>query len=199
MLAAALEKKYQMAMEKLKAAAGLELFPVYRNGVLAEIKVRVRNLRAGHNLPTSLTNVRELWLEVTARDAAGAVLLSSGGFEGPGMLDPETRMFNSEGMGPDLHFSVDPWVVTAFTRHDTIPPRGYKDAWFGVAPAKKQGPVTVQAKLRYRQASQQVARKLLREVPEDISLENVYGITSMTALPVVDMVVTQAAFSSRER
>ena len=198
-LAAALEKKYQMAIEKLKAAADLELFPVYRSGSLAEIKVRVKNIRAGHNLPTSLTNVRELWLEVTARDASGAVLLSSGGFEGPGMLDPETRMFNSEGMGSDLHFAVDPWVVTAFMRHDTIPPRGYKDAWFGVAAPKKPGTVTVEAKLRYRQADQKVARKLLREVPEDISLENMYGVTSMTALPVVDMVVKQASFSSKEK
>ncbi len=198
-LAASLEKKYQMAMEKLLAAADLELFPVYRGGVLAEIKVRVRNVRAGHNLPTSLTNVRELWLEVTARDASGAALLSSGGFEGPGMLDRETRMFNSEGMGADFHEAIDPWVVTAFTRHDTIPPRGYKDAWFGVAPAKRPGPVTVEARLRYRQASQQVARKLLREVPEDISIENIYGISPMTALPVVDMVVKKASFGSREK
>jgi cytochrome c554/c'-like protein len=198
-LAEALEKKYQMAIEKLKAAAALEIFPVYRGGALAEIKVRVKNVRAGHNLPTSLTNVRELWLEVTAADEAGAVLLSSGGFEGPGALDPEARMFNSEGMGKDFHAAIDPWVVTAFTRHDTIPPRGYKDSWFGVAAPKKPGIVTVEARLRYRQADQKVARKLLREVPEDISLENIYGITSMTALPVVDMVVAKASFSSRER
>ena len=198
-LAASLEKKYQMALEKLKAAADLELFPIYRGGALAEIKVRVKNVRAGHNLPTSLTNVRELWLEVTAKDASGNLLLSSGGFEGPGTLDPEARMFNSEGMGTDFHFAIDPWAVTAFTRHDTIAPRGYKDAWFGVAAPKRPGAVTVEAKLRYRQADQKVARKLLSEVPEDISLENIYGISSTTALPVVDMVVKKASFSSREK
>lgn len=198
-LVSALAKKYQMALEKLQSAADLEVFPVYRNGALAEVKVRVRNLRAGHNLPTSLTNVRELWLEVTARDASGVVVLSSGGFEGPGMLDPETRMFNSEGMGSDFHLAIDPWTVTAFSRHDTIPPRGYKDAWFGVGPVRKQGFVTVEARLKYRPASQQVARKVLKDVPEDISLENLYGISAMTAVPVVDMAVKKVVFESRKK
>ncbi len=198
-LAASLEKKYQMAVDKLKAAADLEIFPVYRGGALAEVKVRVKNVRAGHNLPTSLTNVRELWLEVTAKDASGAVLLSSGGLEGSGALEAQARMLNSEGMGRDFHFAIDPWTVTAFTRHDTIPPRGYRDAWFGVSAPKKPGNVTVEAKLRYRQADQKVAQKLLGEVPEDISLGNIYGITSVPALPVVDMAVKKANFSRRQK
>lgn len=198
-LVASLEKKYQMAVAKLKSAAEIEVQPVYRNGALAEVKVRVKNIRAGHNLPTSLTNVREMWLEVTAKDAGGNVVLTSGVFDGPGSLEPGTRMFNSEGMGKDFHFALDPWVVTAFSRHDTIPPRGYKDAYFGVSPVKKQGNVTVDARLLYRQADQKVARKLLREVPEDISLENTYGISSMTAVPVVEMTRTKSSFKSREK
>lgn len=67
-LAANLAEKYLMAIDRLKAAAGMEIMPVYRDGTLAEIKIRVKNIRAGHNLPTSLTNVRQMWLEVTARD-----------------------------------------------------------------------------------------------------------------------------------
>lgn len=196
-LVASLDKKYQMAVAKLKAAAQLEVQPIYRNGALAEVKVRVKNIRAGHNLPTSLTNVREMWLEVTAKDAGGNVVLTSGVFDGPGSLEPGTRMFNSEGMGRDFHFAIDPWVVTAFSRHDTIPPRGYKDAYFGVSPVKKPGNVTVEARLLYRQADQKTARKLLREVPEDISLENTYGISSMTAVPVVEMTRTKASFKSK--
>ena len=140
-----------------------------------------------------------MWLEITAKDDKGRILMSSGTIDPKGHLPDETRMFNSEGMGKDFHFAVDPWAVTAFTRHDTIPPRGYKDAWFGVSAPKRPGTVTVEAKLRYRQADQKIARKVLREVPEDISLENVYGVSSMTALPVVDMVVKKASFKSREK
>jgi len=196
-LAAQLEKKYQMAVAKLKAAADLEIYPVYRNGGLAEVKVRVKNIRAGHNLPTSLTNVREMWLEITAKDAGGNVVLASGGLDQSGSLVQNTRLFNSDGMGKDFHFAIDPWVVTAFSRHDTIPPRGYKDAYFGVSPVKKQGNVTVEARLLYRQADQKVAGKLLHAVPEGIDLEKTYGVNAEVSIPVVEMTRTKASFSSK--
>lgn len=192
------KRKFDMAVARLKAAAELELTPVYRGGALAEIRVRVKNIRAGHNLPTSLTNVREMWLEVTGRDAGGNVVLASGGLDNPGILAPHTRVFNSDGRGQDLHFAMDPWAVTGFSRHDTIPPRGYRDVYFGVGQVKKQGPVTIEARLRYRQADQKVAAKLLAEVPKDIDLQAIYGIKYAPALPVVEMAVKQASFGSRQ-
>lgn len=196
-LVASLEKKYGMAVAKLKAAAVLEVQPVYRNGVLAEVKVRVKNIRSGHNLPTSLTNVREMWLEVTAKDAGGNIVLASGGLDKDGSVGPNTRLFNSDGMGKDFHFAIDPWVVTAFSRHDTIPPRGYRDAWFGVLSVKKQGSVTVEARLLYRQADQKVAGKLLHAVPEDIDLAKTYGVNAEVSVPIVEMTRTKASFSSK--
>ena len=51
-----LMNQYDMAVKRLQQAAELEIEPVYRKGVLAEVRVRVKNMRAGHNLPTSLTN-----------------------------------------------------------------------------------------------------------------------------------------------
>ncbi len=198
LLAANLHKKYDLAIAKLKSAAAVEIFPLYVKGQLSEIKVRVKNVRAGHNLPTSLTNVREMWLEVTAQDASGNVVLQSGGFDSPGTLVPNTRVFNSEGMGKDFHFAVDPWVVTAFSRHETIPPRGYKDSYFGILPLKKQGVVSVEARLRYRQADQKTAMKILDEVPQDISLEKTYGIKYVPALPIVEMAVAKASFAGKQ-
>lgn len=196
-LAASLEKKYQMAVAKLKAAADIEVHPVYRGGALAEVKVRVKNIRAGHNLPTSLTNVREMWLEVTAKDAGGNIVLASGGLDRSGSLASDTRQFNSDGMGKDFHFAIDPWVVTAFSRHDSIPPRGYRDVYFGIAPVKKRGNITVEARLLYRPADQKVAGKLLHAVPEDISLETTYGISAAVTVPVIEMTRTKASFSSK--
>jgi hypothetical protein len=38
----------------------------------------------------------------------------------------------------------------------------------------------------------------LRAVPEDISLENTYGIRSMTAVPVVEITRTKASFKNKE-
>ncbi|MCL7487723.1 MAG: cytochrome c family protein [Desulfobulbaceae bacterium] len=191
-LAANVQQKYGMAVDRLKAAADLEITPVYRENRLAEVKVRVKNIRAGHNLPTSLTNVRQMWLELTATTPDGKVLFSSGTVDETGRLAENTRLFNSDGMGDDFHFAIDPWIVTAFSRHDTIPPRGYKDVYYGISMPDNLDSVKVEARLRYRQADQAVAEALLAAVPEDMDLETVYGIKEVPQLPIVDMVVVSA-------
>ena len=190
-LAKRLTSQYDMAVERLKSAADLEVTPVYRDGELAEIKVRVKNLRAGHNLPTSLTNVRQMWLEVVARDENGKQLLSTGTVKADGSLPDDVRIFNSDGMGKDFHFAVHPWVVTAFQRHDTIPARGYKDVYYGIKPSDGVKNISVEVKLRYRQADQSVAEALLAAVPKDIDLQSKYGIFKVPLLPVVDMVIRE--------
>jgi hypothetical protein len=191
-LAANVRHKYEMAIQRLQSAADLEIEPVYGNNGLVEAKVRVKNIRAGHNLPTSLTNVREMWLEVTIRDKGGNVLYSSGILDDQGHLPPAVRVFNSEGMGDDFHFAIDPWIVTAFSRHDTIPPKGFRDVYYPVNAPPGVDVVTIEARLRYRQADQGVAELLLAAVPEDMDLEAIYGIKQIPLLPIVDMVVRTA-------
>jgi hypothetical protein len=170
----------------------MEIEPVYFENRLREVRVRVRNLRAGHNLPTSLTNIRQMWLEITARDASGQIILSRGRIDDKGHIEPYARIFNSDGMGDDFHFSLDPWIITAFSRHDTIPPKGHKDVYFGIA--ANEGDVTITARLRYRQADQKIAEKLLGAVPEDMDLNTIYGLTEVPELPVVDMLVKEITF-----
>ena len=195
-LAKSLMQQYEMAVERLKSAADLELSPVYDNGQLTELKVRVKNIRAGHNLPTSLTNVRQMWLEITAKDEAGRIIMTSGTLAPDGTLPPETRNFNSDGMGSDFHFAIDPWVVTAFSKHETIPPKGWKDVYYGITVPVGVKQVTVDTRLRFRQADQKVAEALLAAVPKDMNLEKIYGITAVPPLPVVDMVVKQVTVNT---
>ena len=194
--AAIIKEKYEMSVKRLQSAADIELSPVYQGGKLAEVKVRVKNIRAGHNLPTSLTNIRQMWLEITAKDEKGNVVMSSGTIDSRGQLPENARVLNSDGMGKDFHFAVDPWVVTAFSKHDTIPPRGYKDVHYGMVAPQGVDKITLEAKLRYRQADQGIAEALLGAVPESINLKDIYGLTKVPALPVVDMVVKQTSFSS---
>ncbi len=197
-LAAALTQQYEMAVERLRSAADLELTPLYRDGQLSEVRVRVRNIRAGHNLPTSLTNVRQMWLEITAKDASGKTVMTSGEVRADGTLPDDARIFNSDGMGETFHFAVDPWVVTAFSRHDTIPPRGYKDVYYGMAVPPGVTSLTIEARLRFRQADQKVAEALLAAVPKDIDLARIYGLTAVPPLPVVDMAMKREVFAAKK-
>jgi hypothetical protein len=193
-LAANLEEKYRNAVDRLKSAAALEVTPLYKDKQLTEIRVRVKNVRAGHNLPTSLTNVRQMWLEIVAKDDKGKVVMSSGTPGKDGTLPDNTRMFNSDGMGKEFHFAIDPWVVTSFSRHDTIPPRGYKDVFYGMSGIKGAKKLTLEVKLRYRQADQKVAEALLAAVPKDIDHKEIYGLDKVPLLPIVDMAVSSATF-----
>ena len=192
-LAESARQKYEMAVGRLQAAAELDIDPVYRDGKLAEVKVRVNNRRAGHNLPTSLTNIRQMWLEVTATDSAGKVLMSSGQLDAKGMLPADTRRFNSDGMGDGMHFAVDPWEIISFSKHDTIPPKGYREVYYGLS-SKDGEPVNVHVKLRFRQANQKIAEKLLSHVPDDMHLEAIYGIKEVPPVPIIDMIDTTVTF-----
>lgn len=198
-LAKNLMVQYDMAVDRLKSAADLEVTPIYRNGALAEIKVRAKNVRAGHNLPTSLTNVRQMWLEIVARDESGKIILSTGQVKEDGTLPDDVRIFNSDGMGADFHFSVHPWVITSFSKHDTIPAKGHKDVYYGVNPGIDARSISVEVKLRYRQADQKTAEALLAAVPKDIDLKAVYGLGKVPTLPVVDMVVNSSRFKTTNR
>jgi len=119
--------------------------------------------------------------------------MTSGTIDPKGHLTENTRLLNSDGMGKDFHFAVDPWVVTSFSRHDTIPPRGYKDLFYGITAPRGVKKIMVEAKLRYRQADQGIAEALLGAVPGDIDLKAIYGLSAVPPLPVVDMVVKQVS------
>lgn len=186
-----LQGKFDMSVRRLRVAADLELTPFYQQGRLSEVKVRVKKVQAGHNLPTSLTNIRQMWLELKVWDEEGNLLLDSSTIGEDGHLPENARLFNSEGMGPDFHFAVDPWVITSFSRHDTIPPKGYKDVYYGLNSAKAKGKIKIEAKLRYRQADQKIAEKLLESASASIDLQAVYGLTEVPTLPVVDMAAAE--------
>jgi hypothetical protein len=196
-LAARLRYQYEMAVARLQAAAGLQVSPVYREGRLTEVKVRVSNLRAGHNLPTHLTNLRQLWLEVSATDPKGVSLLWSGRLDGQGRLEPETRTFGSTGLDAGFQPALDPWAVRSLARNDTIPPRGYRDSYFGLSPSPGEGPVTVRVRLRYRQADTKVIEEILKSLPEGMDLKAQYGLSGIPSPPVIDMAVREAVFEGR--
>jgi hypothetical protein len=196
-LASSFRNQYEMAIERLQSCADLEIFPVYQQGRLAELKVRIRNIRAGHNLPTHLTNIRQMWLEVTASDENGKVLMVSGRIDEQGKLEPDTRMFGSEGQDAQRQPAVDPWAVRSLARIDSIPSQGYRDVYYGISPSDAGGALTFEVRLRYRQASQELAEDILAALPADIDLKAVYGMTEIPRMPVVDMVGRKVSFATR--
>lgn len=192
------QQKYDMAVARLQLAAEIETTPIYNeDGYLTKVKVRVHNKRCGHALPTSLTNIRQMWLEVVATDETGKEVLKSGFVKEDGELDDNTYMFNSDGMNHKMEFAADPWEIISFSRHDIIPPKGYKDVYYSTLSDLRKHDITFHIRLRWRVASQKIAEKLFKNLPKGFDIKEIYGLDKVpNPLPVVDMVDKTVTFST---
>jgi Zn-finger protein len=153
----------EIAVKRLQNAASvaLELPAKAEAGRLVQFKVKVRNETAGHNLPTSLTEVRQVWLDVAVA-AGGTEVFHSGRIADDGSVDPEAVMFRAIAVDKDGHHTSKPWEIVRFESNTTIPPKGSATAAYGFElPADAKGPLTVTAALRYRSFDQGLANLLL--------------------------------------
>lgn len=168
------------AKARLKIAAELEAELVQVNGSLHEVRVKVTNKRAGHNLPTSLTEVRQVWLEVVIADNNGNELLRSGTLNEHNELPDDTVIFNAKAVDKDGNITYNPWEIVRFIDNTTIPPKGHKTAKYAFNLPEGAAGIKVSAKLHYRSFSQYLADKLLGKgtvtVPfvEMVSIDRAY-------------------------
>ncbi len=165
-----------IAVKRLQSAATVDLsLPKQaEDGDIARFRVKVTNVGAGHNLPTSLTEVREMWLDVKVTDAKGQELYRSGALDAAHNLTDGTVRFYTPAVDEKGNHTVKPWEVTRFNYNTTIPPKGYAERDFAfLVPDDAPGPLAVEVKLRYRSFPQAVANLLLKD--------------QAPVLPIVDM------------
>ncbi len=175
------KKHAGIAEKRLKSAAELSLSAPesIENGTLLTLKVKVTNVAAGHNLPTSLTEVRQMWLDVQVTDANGTEIYRSGNLDASGTIINDPRIFNAHAVDTEGKHTVKPWEIARFEYNKTIPPKGSAtESFVSLVPDNAPGPLSVKAVLRYRSYPQKLADKLLgKDAP---------------TLPVVDMVQAEA-------
>jgi len=171
------------AVARLKIAARVRVetpAPPLRGGEV-ELAVRVQNVRAGHNLPTSMSELRQMWLHVTVEDQGdgGRVLWESGGLGPDGRLAAGARTYGAQAVDADGVPTWKPWKLARISGDNSIPPRAQAlEAYRVPVPPSAVGPLRVTATLRYRSFPQEVADQYLGK-PE-------YRV------PVVDMAADQA-------
>ena len=166
------ERRRAMVEDRLRHAARLEILPEdapKAAGDLATFRVRVHNVGAGHKLPTGLSEVREIWLDVTVTDATGKVLLRSGEIGEGGGIDPTAAIFKTFlGIGKTnvklscCFFAIGERnkILSAerITRDRRILPKGYDEEKYAFrVPEGAAFPILVAAKLNYRSMSQAFA------------------------------------------
>ena len=167
----------KMATHRLKNAADLEIIESgnYRKSSMAVIKVKVINSGAGHYLPTGMSEIRQMWLDIKVKDGANRVIFSSGFVDKGGKVDPEAVMYNtvlgnSKGE-PIINIALADRVLKDYR----IPPKGYvMEHYSFFIPGYIHGSLTVEVTLRYRSSSQALVNRALKD--------------KAPKLPIIDMV-----------
>lgn len=160
----------KMAIERLQNAADLEIISddSYARKKLSSFRVKVINSGAGHYLPTGLTEVREMWLDIKVTDDRGDVLFRSGTLDKDGNVDRHAVIYKTHLGNAKGEEVLNVAKADRILYDHRIPPKGYAIEQFSFyIPEDAAGPLTIHVDLKYRSASQALARTLLgKDAPE---------------------------------
>jgi len=143
------------AAGNLKRAADMKLDvpDVVAAGEEASVTVTITNSGAGHYLPTGLTEVRQMWLEVTAEGTDGNPVVIG------------ERRFGTVLKDADGKFPAELWDAVAVESDDRIPPRESVTADYTFAMPEGAETSKVKAALYYQSVTDEFAKKAGVENP----------------------------------
>jgi hypothetical protein len=139
----------ERATQMLQSAATLKMDApkVVKAGDEASVTVTITNSGAGHYLPTGLTEVREMWLDVSWVDSAGK------------STSLGERRFGTVLKDAAGKYPAELWDAVAIQSDDRIPPQqSVTDSYKIVLPAGVEA-ATLKAQLLYRSAPEELAAK----------------------------------------
>ena len=169
----------KMAVERLKNAADLELIKsdAYQKDGISQIKVKVINSGAGHYLPTGITEIRQMWLDISITDKNGKVVFRSGHLDAKGNIDKSavlfiTKLGNHKGE-PVINIALADRVLYDYR----VPPKGYLVGKYTFQiPSDAVSPLKVEATLKYRSSSQSFANQLLGDSAYEIPVIDMFHL-----------------------
>ena len=115
----------KMAEAWLQSAAKIELkAPAsYTPGEKLPLDVIVENVGAGHNLPTGMTELRQMWVDLRIVDQQGKTMFHSGKLDDKGELPADAIWFGATAVDKAGKTTMKPWEIVRFSQKRTIPPR----------------------------------------------------------------------------
>ncbi|MBE8190048.1 MAG: cytochrome c, partial [Candidatus Thioglobus sp.] len=158
-------EKSLIAKKRLRSAAELEISinKIKNQGDLHNLTVKVTNQRAGHHMPTSLTFIRELWLQVEVTDQNNRLIFESGGIDEQNEVDENATMFKAYAVDENGAPAQYIWTVARFERRTTIAPKGHQFGRYNFNVPAGTTELRVRARLNYRSFSQHFVDHLLGE------------------------------------
>lgn len=151
------EKQAELARQRLEAAAELEAEADWTENGL-ELLARVKNVGAGHKIPTGVTYIRKMWLEVTALDASGDTIYEYGHAKENNHIQPDTRFYRKVFRDGQGNLTSKSWRAEEVARDRRVPAKGQDEQRFEITADGDELQLIV--RLMYRSMSQEAANDL---------------------------------------
>ncbi|MHC4449014.1 MAG: multiheme c-type cytochrome [Planctomycetota bacterium] len=174
------ERHAKEARARLQGAARIALETSAADGK-AKIVVAVSNVSAGHAIPTSITELRQVWIDLQVTDAGGKEVYRSGAIDAAGKVDSKAVMYHSVLVDKSGAVTFKPWAAEKMIKEKLIGPKQTVRETYEFAAPK--GALQVRCVLRYRSAPQEV-------------MDELFGKGKFT-IDVVDMAESKAELVSK--
>ncbi len=158
-------------VDYLRDALGLQV-QLETNKVL----VKVSNLKAGHSIPTGVSDLRQLWLEVKAFSSSGTMVFQSGTTDLAGEIRKDSVIFHQV-LADERGFELkrhDIWSATKILEDTRIPANGSREAEF-IVPS---GTSRVTVRLLWRDVPASFAQIVLSSSGSSIPVHVLHQWTS---------------------
>jgi len=145
----------------LKTSAKLDMD--FENNIL---KVGVKNVGAGHHLPTGVADFRQLWLDITIEDRNKNIIFTSGKLDKEGNLDKKARVFmkvfgDKDGKPVGLLF----WRYEKLLSDTRIPSGKRRIEIYNIKEQNIKYPIKITTKLNFRIYPQWVTNAVQKAYP----------------------------------
>lgn len=185
-------EQFELTEKMLRSAATVEIV----NAKLTDssqlgFQVKVTNVGAGHYLPTGVADLRQMWLDIKVKDNQGKIVFQSGKVAKDGEIDPKATIFNTiiaDKDGKPL-LNHETWRKVKLLKDERIAPKESKLANYQLTlPEELEGPLKIEAVLRFRAFPQHLADSLIREfVPPG----------GDKTLPITDMAKDELVYTTK--
>lgn len=156
----------KLSREGLQAAASLLVTPPVSAtpGSNMDLQITVNNKGAGHFLPTGLTDIREMWLDIVVTDSSGKEIYRSGALDEHGVIDQQAVIYRTIFRDKDGQPTLKPWFAESILSDHRVPPAGSVTENYRVPlPTGTGMPLSIKATLLYRSAPQDLVDDLMDE------------------------------------
>ena len=159
-------KEKELAIERLQNAATLEIeFPETASaGEEVKVVVSIKNTGAGHNIPTGVSEIRQIWLELDVSDSNDKEIYITGELDASGNIEEGTAIYNNVLGNEQGNETLKFWLADRVLSDSRIAPgETVTEEHTFTLPADVGYPVTVEATLKYRSAPQELIDHLFEE------------------------------------